>query len=111
MSVFVERTYRYFYGYIEICLLSLVVMKKSSPAIHGISIELIPDPDQGGFTARIPDIPVYGEGENEEEAIEDLKEGLIGYIETFGLQDALGRLNAPSKIVFMNWKLEDLAHG
>src|SRR5207248_1305313 len=30
-----------------------------------LTVELIPDPEQGGFTARIPDIPAYGEGETE----------------------------------------------
>lgn len=57
-----------------------------------ITIELIPDTHQGGFTARVPDIPAYGEGETEEEAVADLKEALQGYIETFGLADALSRL-------------------
>src|SRR6185295_4453339 len=31
-----------------------------------LSVELIPDPELGGFTARIPDIPAYGEGETEQ---------------------------------------------
>lgn len=61
-----------------------------------LTIEIIPDPDQGGFTARLPDIPAYGEGETEEEAIADLKEALTGYVETFGLEDALSRLCQPS---------------
>jgi len=52
-----------------------------------ITIELIPDPEQGGFTARLPDIPAYGEGESEDEAIDDLKDAIRGYIETFGLDD------------------------
>ena len=56
-----------------------------------LTIELIPDPEQGGFTARLPDIPAYGEGETEDEAIEDLKEAIRGYIEIFGLEDALKR--------------------
>ena len=51
-----------------------------------IVVELIPDPQQGGFTARIPDIPAYGEGETEAEAIADLKEAIRGYIEAFGLE-------------------------
>ena len=59
-------------------------------------VELIPDTEQGGFTARLPDIPAYGEGETEEEAIVDLKEAIRGYIETFGLEDALSRLSVPS---------------
>ena len=61
-----------------------------------LTIELIPDPDQGGYTARLPDIPAYGEGETEQEAIDDLKEAVRGYIETFGLEDALARVSQPS---------------
>ena len=57
-----------------------------------LSVELIPDPELGGFTARIPDIPAYGEGMTEEQAIADLKQALQGYVEAFGLEDALGRL-------------------
>jgi predicted RNase H-like HicB family nuclease len=57
-----------------------------------ITVELIPDPEEGGFTARVLDIPAYGEGETEDEALADLKEALRGYIETFGLEDALSRL-------------------
>ena len=53
-------------------------------------VELIPDPELGGFTARIPDIPAYGEGETEDEAIVDLKEALRAYIEAFGIDDAVG---------------------
>jgi hypothetical protein len=41
-----------------------------------LTVEMIPDPQQGGFTARVPDIPAYGEGEIEEEAIADLTETL-----------------------------------
>jgi hypothetical protein len=32
-----------------------------------IVVEIIPDPEEGGFTARVPDLPAYGEGETEEE--------------------------------------------
>jgi predicted RNase H-like HicB family nuclease len=59
---------------------------------ESLSVELIRDPDLGGFTARLPDIPAYGEGETEDEAIRDLKDAVLGYIETFGLEDALSRL-------------------
>jgi predicted RNase H-like HicB family nuclease len=62
-----------------------------------LTIEIIPDTDQGGFTARLPDIPAYGEGETENEAIEDLKEALRGYVETFGLDDALTRIGYTSR--------------
>jgi len=73
-----------------------------------IAIELIPDPEIGGFTARIPDIPAYGEGETEEEAIADLKEALIGYIEAFGLDDLLARLLQPISIRHLDWDLRRL---
>jgi len=75
-----------------------------------IAVELIPDPEEGGFTARLPDIPAYGEGETEEEAIADLKEAVSGYIEAFGLEDALARLSNPS-IRQLDWDLAELAGG
>jgi predicted RNase H-like HicB family nuclease len=58
-----------------------------------LTIEIIPDDEQGGYTARLPDIPAYGEGETEAEAISDLQEAIRGYIETFGLDDALSRVS------------------
>ena len=76
-----------------------------------ITIELIPDPELGGFTARIPDIPAYGEGETEDEAIADLKEALAGYIEAFGLEDVLARLVQPIGLRHLDWDLRHLAHG
>lgn len=59
-------------------------------------IEIIPDLELGGYTARLPDIPAYGEGETEDEAIADLKEALRGYIETFGIEDAHSRISQPA---------------
>jgi predicted RNase H-like HicB family nuclease len=75
-----------------------------------LTIEIIPDPDQGGFTARLPDIPAYGEGETENEAIEDLKEALRGYMETFGLDDAMSRVAQPS-LRTIDLDLAELARG
>jgi predicted RNase H-like HicB family nuclease len=71
-------------------------------------VELIPDPELGGFTARMPDIPAYGEGETEEDAIADLKEALATYIAEFGLDEATARLNAPSSLRHLDVQLEDL---
>ena len=59
-----------------------------------LTIEVISDPEFGGFTARVPDVPAYGEGATEDAAIADLREALRGYIETFGLQDTLCRFTA-----------------
>lgn len=63
-----------------------------------VAIELIPDLEEGGFTARIPDVPALGEGATEEEAIEDLKVGLQLYIDEYGMEDALSRVITPSQI-------------
>jgi predicted RNase H-like HicB family nuclease len=72
-------------------------------------IELIHDPEAGGFTARLPDIPAYGEGETEEEAIADLRAALTGYIETFGLSDAESRIVTP-QLRQATWNLRELSH-
>jgi predicted RNase H-like HicB family nuclease len=74
-----------------------------------LAVELIADPDEGGFTARVPDIPAYGEGETEDQAIADLTEALRGYIETFGLEDALARVSAPIEIRHIRLDLASLA--
>ena len=76
--------------------------------IAGLNIELIPDSKEGGFTARLPDIPAYGEGETEEAAIADLKEALKTYIEAFGLEDALSRVNTPTVLRRLDVELSDL---
>lgn len=75
---------------------------------QSITVELIPDDEAGGFTARVPDIPAYGEGNTEEAAIADLRQALIGYIEAFGLEDALARLSTPALRQF-KWDLSRLA--
>lgn len=73
-----------------------------------LTVEVIPDPDLGGFTARVPDIPAYGEGSSEDEAIADLKEALAAYVEAFGVEDAIARLNPPSALRKLDLELEDL---
>jgi predicted RNase H-like HicB family nuclease len=75
-----------------------------------LTIEIIPDHEQGGFTARLPDLPAYGEGETEQEAIDDLKEAIRGYIETFGLDDAIERISNPA-IRTIELDLAELARG
>lgn len=81
------------------------------PGKPKIMVELIPDEELGGYTARVPDIPAYGEGATEEEALADLKEALKGYVETFGLEDALSRLSSPSTKRMVDWDISDLAGG
>jgi len=76
-----------------------------------ITVELIPDPELGGFTARVPDLPAYGEGGTEEAAIADLKEAIRGYIETFGLDDAVSRISGPVQTRQFDWDLAEFARG
>jgi predicted RNase H-like HicB family nuclease len=73
-----------------------------------LMIELIPDPEAGGFTARLPDIPAYGEGESEEAAIADLREAIRAYIDVFGLDDAMSRVVSPT-LRPAGWELKELA--
>ena len=73
-----------------------------------LTVELIPDPEVGGYTARVPDIPAYGEGETEEDAIVDLKDALRAYIDAFGLDETTARLNPPSSLRQLDLELEDL---
>ena len=76
-----------------------------------LTVELTPDPEQGGFTACVPDIPAYGEGETEEAAIADLREALRGYIAQWGLEDALARVTESRKSRQVGWDLTELARG
>mgnify|MGYP005836255251 CR=1 FL=1 len=78
--------------------------------MNPLVVEIIPDPDEGGFTARIPDLPAYGEGDTEEAALADLREAVRGYIETFGLDDAKSRIVAP-ELHILNWDFAELARG
>jgi predicted RNase H-like HicB family nuclease len=72
-----------------------------------LTVEIIPDPEEGGFTARVPDIPAYGEGSTEEEAIADLREALRAYVQVFGVEDALARVNAPTSLRELDVELEN----
>ena len=78
--------------------------------MKSITVELTPDLELGGYTARVPDIPAYGEGETEEAAIADLRNALSAYVEVFGLEDALSRLTPPGSLRQIDLGLEDLVH-
>ena len=65
-------------------------------------VELVADSEEGGFTARLPDVPAYGEGD-------DLREALKGYIETFGLEDVMSRIVVPH-LRPAGWDLKELVH-
>ena len=75
-----------------------------------LTVELIPDPELGGFTARLPDLPAYGEGDTAEAAIDDLKLAIRAYIEAFGLEEATSRLSAPIEVRQLDCDLAELIH-
>jgi predicted RNase H-like HicB family nuclease len=63
-----------------------------------ITIEFIPDTEASGWTAHVPDVPAYGEGGTQEEALEDLKIGLQAFIEENGMDATIARLQqAPAR--------------
>jgi predicted RNase H-like HicB family nuclease len=74
-----------------------------------LTVKIIPESEQGGFTARVPDIPAYGEGDTEEQALADLREALAAYVEAFGIDDAMARVNSPSSLRHLDVDLADLA--
>lgn len=74
-----------------------------------LTVELIADPDFGGFTARLPDLPAYGEGESEQEALDDLKEAIRGYIEAFGREDTIARISHPV-VRQVDFDIAELSH-
>jgi predicted RNase H-like HicB family nuclease len=74
--------------------------------MQSLTVEIIPDREQGGFTARAPDIPAYGEGQTEDEAVADLREALAAYVEEFGMEDALSRVNPPASLRTINIELD-----
>ncbi len=71
------------------------------------TVEIIPDLEHGGFTARVPDIPAYGEGATEEEAMADLREAVAAYVDAFGMEDALARVNQPIALRELDLELEN----
>ena len=74
-------------------------------------VELIADEEQGGFTACVPDIPAYGEGDTEAAAIEDLKEALRLYIEVRGIDRAIGLVRGRVVVRELDLDLTTLARG
>ena len=76
-----------------------------------LNVELIPDEEQGGFTATIPDIPAYGEGNTEAAAIEDLKEALRLYIEVRGIDQAMALVRPPAVVRQLGVDLAELIRG
>ncbi len=76
-----------------------------------LNVELIPDEEQSGFTAIIPDIPAYGEGDTEAAAIEDLKEALRLYIEVRGVDQSMLLVRPYAVVRQLDFDLAELTRG
>ena len=50
-----------------------------------ISAELIPEPEEGSFTVYCPELDIYSQGENEKDAIKNIKEAVELHIEEIGI--------------------------
>jgi predicted RNase H-like HicB family nuclease len=79
--------------------------------IMRLTVELIPYEELGGFTATVPDIPAYGEGETEAAAIEDLKQALRLFIEVRALDHAQSLIRPPAVIRPLDLDLAELTGG
>lgn len=77
--------------------------------MKNLSVELIPDKEFGGFTARIPDLPAYGEGETEEQAIADLKIAVKAYVDSFGIVDAISKIQDSLFVRNLSTNLEEFS--
>ena len=53
-----------------------------------ISVELIPDSHNGGYTIYCPEFDIMSQGDNPDEAITNIKEAVRGYIKTIGIKQA-----------------------
>jgi len=77
--------------------------------MNTLPVEIIPDEEIGGFTAQIPGVSAYGEGETEELAISDLRDALIAYVAEFGIENMLTQVIHP-RLRMMAWNPAELAH-
>ncbi|MEW6557173.1 MAG: type II toxin-antitoxin system HicB family antitoxin [Elusimicrobiota bacterium] len=50
-----------------------------------ISVELIPEPEEGGFTVYCPELDIYSQGDNEKDALRNIKEAAELHIEEIGI--------------------------
>lgn len=60
-----------------------------------ITAELSADDKEGGYSVYCPEFDIYTQGENVEEAINNLKEAVVGYIKVVGIDDAFKEFKSP----------------
>ncbi len=60
-----------------------------------ISVELISDPHNGGYTVYCPEFDVMSQGDDPDEAITNITEAVRGYIKTIGIKQAFKEYRKP----------------
>jgi len=60
-----------------------------------ITAELIPDPNNGGYTAYCPEFDVMTQGDDPDDALANLKEAVRGYIKVVGIKEAFKEYRHP----------------
>lgn len=60
-----------------------------------ISAEIIPDPNNEGYTVYCPEFDVMTQGDDPDEAIGNLKEAVKGYIKVIGIKQAFKEYRKP----------------
>ncbi len=53
-----------------------------------LTAELIPDPQNGGYTVYCPELDIMTQGDDPDDAIANLKEAVRGYIKAIGIKKA-----------------------
>lgn len=53
-----------------------------------LTAELIPDPQNGGYTVYCPEFDLMTQGNDPDDALTNLKEAVRGYIKTIGIKKA-----------------------
>lgn len=53
-----------------------------------VTAELIPDPQNGGYTIYCPEFDVMTQGDDPDDALANLKEAIQGYIKALGIKKA-----------------------
>lgn len=52
-----------------------------------VTAELIPDEEEGGYVVYCPELDIHTQGDTIEDAIANLQEAAIGYIEVVGIEN------------------------
>lgn len=62
--------------------------------IH-ITAEFTPDLEEGGYSVYCPELDIYTQGDDFEDAVKSLKEAVRGYIKVVGFKNAIKEFRHP----------------